>query len=135
MSESHKLEYLDLLGAEFSYGGKGSGTYDCWHLSREIYKRLGVDVPEFDSPSENSLINTMIRDEMWKIVDKIDKPEPYCFVLFKLHPKYVTHIGVVLEDCDSFIHIMQKSRVSVEKLSEPHWKTKIEGFYKWKMKD
>jgi len=130
------LDYIDLLSAKFEYGGKGDGKWDCYHLCREVYHRLGINLPEFDSPDENSLINTIIRNKMDDIVERIDNPEPYCFVGFILRPPFLTHMGIVLEDSNKFIHILKQSGVTVERLDDPIWKPKIMGYYRCKlMKD
>jgi cell wall-associated NlpC family hydrolase len=126
-----KLKYDDLLGKEFEIGGTGENNkYDCYNLCRELYKRIGKDIPMFNSPNEPNLIEEVVIKgrELFK---ELDKPEPYCLVLFTLKFPYVSHVGVVLEDCRRFIHIMPKSKVTVERLDDISWNHRVRGYLSW----
>ena len=58
-----KLKYEDLLGKKFKYNGRGPDEYDCYGLVKEIYNRLGIELPEFASTDDCSLIDLMINKE------------------------------------------------------------------------
>ena len=124
-----KLNYTDLLTKEFEWGGRGSQKYDCYGLVMEIYKRIGIDLPDFKSAKAPSLIQQSIIEGK-KLFEEIEEPEPYCLVTFFIRPEYTSHLGVVLEDCKRFIHIMEDSMVTVEKLSD--WEDRITGYLRWK---
>lgn len=66
-----------------------------------------------------------------ELFNVIEKPEPWCIVAMAIHPRYVSHIGVVIEDCRRFIHVMAKTRVSIERLDAMEWTPRIRGFYRW----
>lgn len=124
---SDLLRYEDLLGISFKYSGRTKEEgYDCWGLCFEIYRRLGRVLPDFDSASEAEQINAMIQNAK-PLFEEIKNPIPYCLVTFTIRPPYVSHIGVVLKDCQTFIHIMQKTSVCVERLED--WKKRIKGYY------
>ena len=152
------MEYIDLIGKPFMPGGRGphgavisdpsvipakagiqsavnrtDNGYDCYGLVKEIYARLGIALPEYgyDSPDNFSLIHQLIHGGK-DLFEPLEKPEPFCVVLFTIRPPYISHIGVVLENCNSFIHIMEKVCVAVEKLDHPIWSRRIRGFLKWK---
>ena len=129
-SEKPKADLSDLLGKTFRYGGRGPLEYDCYGLCMEIYRRRGLEIPEFGSAILPSVINKMVASGREAFV-AIEKPEPFCLVLFRIHPRYVSHIGVVLEDGVRFIHIMAKSRVTIERLDGIIWKNKIAGYLKY----
>lgn len=131
------LEYADLLGKQYLHNGRGPDHYDCWGLCMEIYKRLGLGLPEFLPQSPDpACIHTIVAAAVGangrsplqsaKFIE-ISKPEPYCLVSFMVRPPYVTHVGVVLEDVNKFIHLMRKSRVTVERLDL--WAKRVKGFY------
>ena len=126
------FSYIDLLGKKFKYGGRGPEVYDCWGLCREVYRRLGIDVPDFQSSSDFSEIHQKILQGK-ELLEQLNEPEPYCMVFFTLRPPYVTHIGIVLNP-PYFIHILEKSEVAVERLDSITWKKRIAGFYRWKKK-
>lgn len=123
---SDLLSYEDLLGKGFAYAGRGPHVYDCWGLCFEIYHRLGRVLPDFNSASEAEQIDAMIQNARPRF-EEIPSPVPYCLVLFMIRPPYVSHIGVVMKDCQTFIHIMEKTSVCVERLED--WKRRIKGFY------
>lgn len=127
------LNYEKYLGVPFKYGGQSIDEgFDCWNLCRVLSKEVGIDMPEYaycQNP-ENSLIHQMIFQGK-PLFEKLNQPEPYCLVLFKLHPPYATHLGFVTED-NCFMHIMAKRSVAKERLDHIYWAPKIEGFYRWR---
>lgn len=123
------LNYVDLLGARFAFGGRGPKYFDCYGLAMEVEKRVGVTIPDVYSPSEVELIHRQVNSAK-PIFEQIEGPEPYCLALFQIHPQFVTHVGVVLEDCKRFIHIMQRRFVTVERLND--WQEKVRGYYRCK---
>jgi len=125
-----KFNYIDLLGKKFEHNGRGPDKYDCYGLVKEIYQKLGVELPEYFVPDEPASISKAV-DEGKKLFLQIDKPEKYCLVLFTTRPPFVSHIGVMLDDV-RFIHISPGSQVSVERVDSIIWKSRIAGFYKWK---
>lgn len=126
--------YEDLLGKEYEFGASGPDKYDCYGLVREIYSRIGVRIPKVICSSESfsylgDTIQNYIDNGYW---ENIEYPEPYCVVKIQLVPPFVSHIGMVLSDCVSFIHILPKRRVVVERLDSIQWKSRLRGFSRWK---
>ena len=120
----------DLLGIPYEKHGRTVKGLDCYGLVHLIYKRLGEELPEFAGDYvELTNIHKAIDDNKSKFIE-LEKPEPYCIVTFSIYPPYVTHIGVVLSDCQKFIHIMEKRNVTIDRLDK--WQKRIRGFYKWK---
>lgn len=130
-----KLCYTDLLGAPFRYRGHGAADgYDCWTLTQEVQRRCGVSLPDYaysDNP-EQTFLSALIDGSIDEKYERLDRPEPFCMVLFSVMSGTATHIGTVLADCERFIHIMQRTSVTVERLNAPHWAKRIRGFYRWK---
>lgn len=141
MAMSDLLEYKDLLGIPFKYKGstKEEG-FDCWNLCREIYRRLGRELPEYhyfieqinnDGKFQYENVDKMIKDGSKKWLIKIEKPESYCLVTFMIRPPFTSHIGIVLSDYYRFIHIMRKISVTVERLDSLEWKRRITGYWRY----
>lgn len=125
------VKYEDLLGKSFVMGGDGIEGFDCYTLSREVCERVGIKLPE-----KQSILDLEARSEAINVGKnedyiRLEKPEPYCIVTFKIVPPFVTHMGVVLEDKRHFIHVMKKRLVCVEKLNHKYWQQKMEGFYRY----
>ena len=122
---------MDLIGKPFQYGGRGPDEYDCLGLCIEIYKRLGISLPDINTPDSASLRETTFltgKDEMFEC---LEKPKPFCFVAFKIRP-HIWHAGIVLEDCWHFIHIARKKMVVIERLDNVQWQHKFDKFYEYK---
>jgi cell wall-associated NlpC family hydrolase len=126
------FNYEDLLGKPFKYGGVGPDNFDCLGLCIEIYKRIELDFPVKDSIEDPNFRSLAIARGAQLYFKKIKNPEPFCIATFRVESYIVTHMGVVLEDCQSFIHILDKRNVCVEKLKSIAWKDKLDGFYKLK---
>lgn len=127
----HSIDYTDLIDKNFAWGGRGPDLYDCYGLVKEMYHRIGTELPEYKSSRDPNLIQMMIIDGM-KLFDKLQSPEPYCIVAFFIRPYITSHIGFVLEDAKRFIHIMINSRVTVERINSDIWKDRVTFFGRWK---
>lgn len=125
------ISVSDLLGKPFRMGGRGPDAYDCYGLCLEIAARAGIEIVPFDSIVDVCLRSDAINAGKADYV-RLSKPEPFCLVGFKIRPPFVTHIGVVLEDCKHFIHIMRKRSVAIERLDLPFWSKRLDGFYRYK---
>ena len=122
---------MDLLGKSWDEVRR------CYGLARELYKRAGIILPDFNQPDEVGIIHKAIIDgekfltEQGKI-KKIDKPEPWCLAVIQwLNIESYNHICVILPDCKSFLHVTKKTRVVVENFRRLERWGIIRGYYKW----
>ena len=85
----------DLVGLPYSRGGQGPDSYDCYGLCIEVCKRAGIELPNIQTPSVNTVRNELFvsTKDIWR---KLSKPEPFCLVAFRIKRNW--HAGVVLED-------------------------------------
>jgi hypothetical protein len=125
-----ELKYDDLLGIPFKLGARGFDFYDCWGLCLEIGKRVGISYPPYFTPVELEEQDLFIRNGLDKDFEKINKPEPFCIVTFKIKPPFVDHCGIVMEDCKHFLHIMKCHSVAIQRLDHKILSKRIDGFYK-----
>ncbi|MFZ2447487.1 MAG: NlpC/P60 family protein [Syntrophobacteraceae bacterium] len=125
------IRYVDLLGKEFRYGARGPDAYDCYGLIIEVRKRAGLFTPaNYASTDLPEVMHDSIEDarKAFPFVE-LPAPGPFCLVTFKLHPRYTTHIGMVLGDTNRFIHILPRMRVGIERLDSPSWRHRITGYW------
>ncbi len=122
--------YNDLMGKPFLLGSRGPDKYDCWGICLEVGKRVGINYPEDFTPCESEQQDAAIKNKRDMDFDKIEIPEPYCIVTFKITPPFVDHCGIVLSDCKYFLHIMTGRSVSVNRLDHKILSRRIDGFYK-----
>ena len=128
------IETKDLIGKPFEMGARGPDSYDCYGICLEVAKRAGVEIEQFGVGIDELKNRSDRINEGKNNYEKIDKPEPFCMVSFKIHPRFVTHMGMVLENCTHFIHIIKRSHVVIERLDLPKWQKRLDGYYKWKKK-
>jgi len=130
-----KLNYYDLLGKPFRLGARGPDYYDCWGLCLELGRRVGISFPADFTPSETSDQDMAICNIRDRDFTRLEKPEPYAIVTFKMNPPLVDHCGFIIPDdrgkCTHFIHIMRDHHVVVLRLDHRVMARKLEGIYKY----
>lgn len=125
------INWMNYLGKPYRFGGRGPEAYDCWGLARAIYRDLGIELPEFESMDEPAERQAQA-DLAAPSFAALDKPSPLCLVAIRIHPRFVTHVGVVTEDRARFCHITKGANVTIERLDAPLWAKRIAGYYAWK---
>lgn len=125
------IDWMKYLGKPYQFGARGPDAYDCWGLVRAVYRGVGIDLPEFESVEEAAERQAQV-DLAAPSFEALDKPSPLCIVAFRIHPRFVTHVGVVTEDRARFCHITKGANVAIERLDSPLWGKRIAGYYTWK---
>lgn len=113
----------DLIGVPFDYGGRGPDHYDCYGLLMELYKRIGIEIPDYGSSSQGAVIIAMMLGRLndWREVET----KPGCTLLIKLPMSM--HVGFLLP-YNKFIHTTKMTGgVTIEYLR--NWNRKILGYY------
>ncbi len=122
------LNYTDLLGKPFVNGGRGPEEYDCYGLATEVFRRFGVDLPDYRVSCENaSRINSTIDAERSRWI-RCEKPQAPSLVVLRFNSRYYNHVGVYIGN-GRFIHTAKKTGVRIDKVYDIYWKNRIEGFY------
>lgn len=72
------IDYQDLIGIQFEYGGRGPDAYDCYGLVMECLRRNGVEIPDYRSPTVLREIAELVANEKyrWRTVATKDGKEP-----------------------------------------------------------
>jgi cell wall-associated NlpC family hydrolase len=126
--ESREL-FKNLLNKPFQWGGRGPDGYDCLGLCIEIYRRLGQYFPDIQSPGDDYGVIDGLVGEKKVFFERLAEPEAYCLATFAIQPPYVSHIAVMLENLQSFIHVRRNHNVVISKLDR-YWQQRLAGFYK-----
>jgi len=122
------MQIDDLIGKPFRLGAAGPAEYDCWHLCREVSHRAGIELPAVPSVTDPIERDSAIKSTSGRFL-KLDRPEPFCLVTLRMRGRLVTHIGVVLKDCQRFIHAVRDMSVCIENLED--WRERIDGYYEY----
>lgn len=117
MAHPHKAPlYYDLIGKPFLRGARGPHSYDCYGLVIELYRRIGITIPDFDSPGEIEAIEQLLDKESkrWKRVPF----DTECAVVTMRLQGIRSHVGFILPN-DRFIHASEEVGVGIDRLSLP----------------
>ena len=119
------IEYADLIGKNFEFGGRGPDNYDCYGLLMEMFRRNGQEIPDYGSPTKGSEIIAIMLDrvQQWRETDK------HFGAAMLIRLPRTMHVGFVLPH-NRFIHTWEKSGgITVERMRE--WERKIVGYYEY----
>lgn len=123
------MEYEDLLGVPFGYGGRNlnDGFLDCYGVVLEMHRRAGKVLPDRSVSENHMLIHALMAAQInvWK---RLNKPVPGSVVLMKIK-RVSCHIGYMVNEFE-FIHAWEGTGGAViERLSD--WERRVEGFYEY----
>jgi len=109
------MEYKDLVGIPFKYGGRDKSGMDCWGLVVEIYRRMGIEIEDLDYCNKIAFGDNPVfeehKSEDWERVMPPFKEGDV--VLFRLHgAQYPTHCGVYLKG-GKVIHAVERHGVVI----------------------
>ena len=121
---------LSLVGIPFADGGRGPESFDCWGLVREVYRRYGINLPDYNIGCYDILNVTaeMERNRhYWREHKPPEIPVP-SVVAFRVSAPMINHVGIYIGD-GKFLHTREKAGAVIESLNSPVWRHRIEGFY------
>lgn len=124
------LHVADLIGKPFVDGGRGPDGYDCLGLVREVYRRCGVDFPNYTGCCYDlAAFSAGYEKERprWIRHEPPDIPVP-AVVAIRFNAPVVNHVGVYIGE-GKFLHTREKTGVVIELTRSPAWNRRIEGFY------
>ncbi len=124
---SKQLE--DLIGLPFIDGGRNPTVgLDCWGLSTEVFRRYGITLPDYKISCEDaSRIHSEVNEQRpwWRRCEG-DIPIPALVVI--RFTVYCDHTGVYIGQ-GRFIHTRKRIGVNIDRIDNPAWANRIEGFY------
>lgn len=131
--------YEDLMGKPFresneKFNGK---KYNCWDLVREVYSRMGIELPDVSLKCHEVLyLSHLVKEEKDTLRDRIEKwdgegmPPVPSIILITPQGNLASHIGIYLGN-GRFLHATDVSGrgVCIERIYESLWRDRIEGYY------
>ncbi|PSU05435.1 hypothetical protein C9I92_21860 [Photobacterium ganghwense] len=142
-----ELYFGDLLTKPYLRGARGeNGYYDCYGLLMELYRRMGVEAPNYKTPEtpRQMASSAAVWKQSWEpVLSKAGYPtikscDPTDSNTYALVPYSTLLLRVAGEDCHTamllpkmqFIHTWQGSgMVVVDRLLSPVWRNKVVGVY------
>lgn len=128
----YMIDYTDLIGIPFKNRGRDRSGLDCYGLVQQVYKKCGVDVPEYyadfnDAEKINALVKEHTQGHPWK---RISEPVVPCLIALRFGSAVVNHTAVYI-GAGKFLHTRDKVGVCVDRLSNPAWRRVVVGFYEY----
>lgn len=132
------IDYQDLIGVSFAYGGRGPATYDCYGLVMECHRRMGVTIPDYRSPEVLRDIAAMIDAEKYRWRQVATKPDDGLIPMSVMEPGRVLEIRVNGLACHvgfihrphKFLHTWEDSGGVVA--NDVHdWRSRVLGVYEY----
>ena len=124
------INIRDLIGVPYKVHGRGLDGLDCYGVVIEIYRMLGIKIPDYfyDDINPETMKKLFTNGECdYRLnVKKIEQPKMWCIVYFKL-PKN-NHLGVYVGE-GKVIHSDQTFGVHISDIR--NFKNVIEGFYEY----
>lgn len=130
------IDCSDLIGIPFvNHGRNIENGLDCYGLVMEVYRRMGIHLPEFNADWDDcKKINNIIkREEVKPTWRKCKTPLPVpCLVAIRMgtEPGIVNHTGVYIGN-GKFIHTRAKIGVCINRIDSIAWRGVIEAFYEY----
>ncbi|HWR06300.1 C40 family peptidase [Sporomusa sp.] len=122
-------ELNDLIGLPFIDGGRDPAVgLDCWGLSTEVFRRYGIELPDYKISCEDaSRIHSEVEEQRagWRRCEQ-EIPVPALVVI--RFTVYCDHTGVYIGQ-GRFIHTRKGLGVNIDRVDSPAWANRIEGFY------
>jgi cell wall-associated NlpC family hydrolase len=119
----------DLIGLPFIDGGRDPAVgLDCWGLSTEVFRRYGINLPDYKISCEDaSRIHSEVAEQRagWRRCEQ-EIPVPALVVI--RFTVYCDHTGVYIGQ-GRFIHTRKGLGVNIDRVDNPAWAKRIEGFY------
>lgn len=126
------LDYSDLIGIPFVNHGRSRDGLDCYGLVKEVYKKVGIDLPEYyiSCHDRNAICSKVTEETQGFPWQKINEPVVPCLIAIRFNSPVVNHTAVYIGG-GKFIHTREKVGVCVDRISNPAWNKVIVGFYKY----
>ncbi len=125
------FDYSDLIGVPFANRGREVATgLDCYGLAMEVFKRQGIELPEFWISCEDAsrIDNTIGAEKTSGRWIELKQPKDPCLIALRFNEFKLNHIGVYIGS-GKMLHTARKTGVRIERLDHPYWRQRIEGYY------
>lgn len=121
--------FTDLIGLPFVDGGRNPNIgLDCWGLSTEVFRRYGMELPDYKISCEDaSSISHEVNEQkqFWRRCEGEISVPALVVIRFSV---YCDHTGVYIGN-GRFIHTRKEVGVNIDRVDSPAWAKRIEGFY------
>ena len=119
----------DLIGIPFRDGGRGLSGLDCWGLACEVFRRYGIELPDYYISCEDaSRINSQVESDRRQWI-RCAAPYPVpALVVMRFNSLLCNHVGVYIGG-GRMLHTARRTGARIERMDHIYWVRHIEGVY------
>jgi len=121
------VDYQPLLGRQWDYG-----VFDCFTLIRDFFKLQGVELPDFERPSNLETCDSIFFEQAERIGFKPVSYENRCpgdVLIMSLGTKEPMHAAILLPD-ERILHQRQDSLSAIEPLGR-YYVSKVAAVFRY----
>lgn len=123
------VKLVDLIGKPYKDEGRGPDSYDCYGLAIEVFRRCGIELPDYKiKPEQVEIIDEVIQIHSgWEPVEPKCLPVP-CLITLKFNSTCSNHVGTYIGN-GKFLHIAKNICVHCSDINSPAWRNNITGYW------
>lgn len=95
-------------------GGRIFPALDCWGLVRDVYRNLGIHLPEFVDFTQNSMHEAANNCLVQHLFHEVDEPQDFDVVAF-FRKERLFHVGVIYQE--KMLHTTQAKNCRYESIT------------------
>ena len=121
------VNYQSLLGRQWRYG-----VFDCFTLIRDFFKLQGVELPDFERPSDLETCDSIFLEQAERIGFKpvqYESRRPGDVLIMSLGTKEPMHAAILLPD-ERILHQRQDSLSAIEPLGR-YYVSKVAAVFRY----
>ncbi len=128
------VKLTNLIGIPFVSKGRDPVLgMDCWGLVMHVFGRYGITLPDFKIEASNLqridiITHEAVGHSSWEGVPNPTEGDVPLVVLMQIHPTYVTHAGIYIDN-NRIMHTMEATGVVISKRAT--LASRIVGFYRY----
>ena len=123
------IDVSHLVGIPWIKRGRDMTGMDCLGIVIAARQMVGKKTPDYNYDEIDP--EKIDRDFRAFGFVRLGRAHPFCLVTFMSVPPFSSHLGVVLDDCQTFLHNRSggPGRACIERLDSPVWRRKTTGYF------
>lgn len=130
------VQYDDLIGVPYRDGGRTLDGLDCWGLVLEVFRRMGIMIPDVFSGQDQLAVRDLQAHQPaldwiaslfgdWR---RVEVPTIGGAVAIGNVEGAAVHVGVIVEPF-RMLHAMRHTGVVLSRVDHAPWAEQVLGFY------
>jgi cell wall-associated NlpC family hydrolase len=126
------MDIAQYVGIPFVDRGRDRTGCDCWGLVKLVLaEQFGIDAQDYGTSCDEHEANarTMSEEAQASLWDRVALPKSGDVILLR-RQGIACHVGIIVGP-GQMLHTEKTRGAVVESFMRPHWRSRIEGFYRY----